>query len=130
MEEGSGPNGNVMAPVGPYPYACALILAGRKNPWLTKSAGQHGESERLAPGGHQGANFARSAARATRLHESHPLNIGHFCRDVATGCQPEVRMNSKWEEFGSPNRFRTKDLLVNRDRKSTRLNSSHLGISY
>src|ERR1019366_326109 len=42
-----------------------------------------------------------------------PPNIGHFRKELATGCQPEVRMNSKWEEFGSPNRIRTYIRLVN-----------------
>src|ERR1017187_7865742 len=42
-----------------------------------------------------------------------PPNIGHFRKELATGCQPEVRTNSKWDEFGSPNRIRTDNLSVN-----------------
>ena len=34
---------------------------------------------------------------------------------LVTGCQPEVQMDSKWELFASPNRFRTMDLLVNNE---------------
>ena len=58
------------------------------------------------------------AATAVLFKRANSPDIGHFRRNVAAGCQPEVRMNSKWESFGSPvwTRFELSQLKMRPDR--------------
>src|ERR1039457_5495503 len=100
----------------PYRRPTHQLISATLSLPLTKSASQVGESERLAAAGHQGAHFALFAATAVLFKRAYSPDIGHFRRNVAAGCQPEVRMNSKWESFGSSNRIRTHIRLVNSHR--------------
>ena len=95
-------------------YRDRVASGGRPqgNPLSTKSAGQLGESERLATAGHLGAHFARSASRAFLTCESHTpqisaisvemwqLAVNQKCRGTRSGSylppQTELELTPVW----------------------------------
>src|SRR5262245_65106249 len=72
---------------------------------------------------------AAQLAREAPGHSLQPTALVHeaYLRLVGTADQP--RWNSRGHFFGAAAQAMRR-ILVERDRKSTRLNSSHLGISY
>ena len=79
---------------------------------LTRRAGQCGESERLAAAGHHGAHSALSAARAVLFERAKSPKYWPFPSKRGNGLSTGSAEELVVEGFGSPNRTRTYDLLV------------------